>query len=54
MTDCARCGTRLIPCYPGQTLHPMCDPNPATWTAAQLAEWQSRVDARKTAEKQQR
>lgn len=49
--ECRACRRPLITCYPGQRLHPSCDPNPPGWTAAQLAEWGARVDARKARER---
>lgn len=51
MSACDRCNYRLTVVYPGQTLHPMCDPNPPGWTDAQLAEWGARLDARKARER---
>lgn len=53
MLACAACGHRLIPCYPNQTLHPLCDPDPPGWTDQQLKEWGRRVDERKAREAQQ-
>lgn len=39
---CPRCGTRLTPCYVGQQLHPLCDPDPPVWTDEELDEWTPR------------
>ena len=36
---CANCNRSLIPCYPNQQFHPECDPDAATWTDAQFAQW---------------
>lgn len=50
MSECDRCGYRLTPCYPGQRLHPMCDPNPPGLTDAQRDELIAAIDAREAAE----
>jgi hypothetical protein len=36
-SQCRKCGTRLIACYPGQQYHPTCDPAPVT-LSGQIAE----------------
>jgi hypothetical protein len=41
-SHCQECGERLIACYPGQQLHPTCDPHPETWTPEQLNYWSLR------------
>ena len=43
---CEECSGRLIACYAGQQMHPMCDPNPPTWTPEQLTEWSHRIAVR--------
>lgn len=43
---CRGCGCRLTAVYPGQELHPLCDPHPQGWTDDQIAEWTERAAAR--------
>lgn len=52
MILCRRCGVRLTRVYGDEQFHPLCDPDPHTWTAAQLLEWSTRAVARRRAEQQ--
>ena len=54
MITCRKCGYRLTPVYPDQTLHPMCDPNPPGLTDEQRDALIARIDAREAAEHAER